>query len=200
MSKVKTMSSAVSGRAVGEFGLGAQAEGDRAAVAGHFGRTGDEAVDRIRLVQRRRHQRVVEMPQPLRGVALQNEVVEAVEGGAGGGADHGQAAALRGVGVHPFEMLEVGGVFELPEGRQTVPAVVGGGARRGEDKTGQHQRRLRDLHERCSRVVPHRQVSRRGGLAPRIGEPLGRRFIVPPHPQEGAVARGQLVRAAKHVP
>src|SRR6188474_2436461 len=45
-------------------------------------------------------------------------------------------------------------------------AVVGGGADRDEEETGQHQRRLRDLHERCFRVVPHFQVSRRGGTSP----------------------------------
>jgi hypothetical protein len=125
-------------RAVGKFGLGAQAESDRAAVACHIGGTGDEAVDRIRLVECPRHQRVVEVPQALGSVAFQNEGVEAVERGEGGGPDHGQAAALRGVGIDPFEMLEVGRVFELSEGRQAMLAVVGGGADRDEEETGQH--------------------------------------------------------------
>ena len=40
------------------------------------------------------------------------------------------------VGVHPFEMLEIGGVLELAEGREAMLAIVGGG-RRGEEKAGQ---------------------------------------------------------------
>ena len=73
------------------------------------------------------------------------------------GADGRQAAALGGVGIHPFEMLEVGGIFELAEGRQAVLAVVGGSTRRGQEKAGQ-QRKLEDLHEPRSRVVAHRHV------------------------------------------
>src|SRR5262245_24218459 len=44
------------------------------------------------------------------------------------------------------------------------------------------------------------QVSGPSGLAPSLGQPPGRRLIVPPHPHERAVARGQLVRTAVHVP
>src|SRR5215467_1765439 len=43
-------------------------------------------------------------------------------------------------------------------------------------------------------------VEFRGGLAPQIGEPLGRGLIIPPHAQEGTAAGWQLLGTPIHVP
>ena len=95
-------------RTVGEPGLGAQAEGDRVAVWRKLRRLRDEPVDCVGLVEPPRHQGVEQKLQPLCGVALQDEAVEAVEGGARGGTDHRQPPTLGRIGVHPIEVLEVG--------------------------------------------------------------------------------------------
>jgi len=57
---------------VGEMRLGSQMERHRHAVVGDLGALGNEAIDGIRLVGRRRHQRVEEKLEPLRRIALEN--------------------------------------------------------------------------------------------------------------------------------
>ena len=92
-----------------------------AAIGRQFGGVRDETIDRVGLVGGPRHQRVEQKVEPLRRIALQDERVEAVERRARRRADHRQAPALRRVGIDPLEMLEVGRILELAEGRQPMP-------------------------------------------------------------------------------
>ena len=107
-------------RAVGELRLGPQREGHRHAVRRDLRALGHEPVDGVRLVRRARHQRVEQKLEPLRRVALENVVVEAVEGGHPAPADEREGAALRRVGVRVGEVLEVCGIREIAEGREPV--------------------------------------------------------------------------------
>jgi hypothetical protein len=111
-------------RAVGELGLGAQPEGNAAPVGSELGRARDEPVDGVRLVERARHEAVEQVLDSLRGVALEDVTVEAVERDAAGGADHGQAATLRRVRVDVLEMREAGRVLEVAEGGEAM-ALLG---------------------------------------------------------------------------
>ncbi len=127
-------------RAVGELCLGPQLEDDRHAVGRHLGAAGDEPVDGVRLVERARHQAVEQVLEPLRRVALEDEVVEAVEGRAPGGADHRQAAAFRGVGIDVVEVLEVGRILQLAERRKPMARFGERGRReqrRGNGESGE---------------------------------------------------------------
>src|SRR5947207_9612094 len=59
------------------------------------------------------------------------------------------------------------------------------------------------FHMRMSPAFAYCRIIRsrgEGASAPRIGEPLGGRLIIPPHSQERAASRRQCVGAAKHVP
>ena len=113
-------------RAVGELRLGPQIEGDRLAVVGDLGALGHQPVDRVRLVGRRHHQRVEQQLEPLRRVAFQNVVVEAVEGGDAAPADQRESAAFGRVGIGVGEMLEIGRVGEIAEGREAGLLFRGG--------------------------------------------------------------------------
>ena len=112
--------------AVGEPGFGAHAKRHRAAVCRKLGGVGDQAVDGIGLIERARHQAIEQQIEPLGRVALQDEAVEAVEGGARGGSDHRQAAAFRRIRVDPLEVLEVGRILELAERREAVSLTFRG--------------------------------------------------------------------------
>ena len=110
--------------AVGEARLGAQIKRHRHAVIGHLGALGDEAIDRVGLVCRAGHQRIEQELEPLRRVALEDVVVEAVEGGDAAPAHEREGAALRRIGVGIGEMGEVGGVGEIAKGGQPVPPLA----------------------------------------------------------------------------
>ena len=116
-------------RAVGELRLGPQREGHRHAVRRDLCALRHEPIDGVRLVRRAGHQRVEQKLEPLRRVALENVVVEAVEGGHPAPADEREGAALRRVGVRVGEVLEVCGIREIAEGRE--PVLCFGTRRRG---------------------------------------------------------------------
>ena len=106
--------------AVAELRLRPELEGHRHAVVGDLGALRDEAVDRVGFVRCAGHQRIEQEVEALRRVTLENEIVEAVEGGDAAPADQGEGAALRRVGIDVVEMIEVGGVGEIAEGREAV--------------------------------------------------------------------------------
>ncbi len=101
-------------------------------VGRHLGALRDEPIDRIGLVLRARHQGVEHVLEPLGGVALQDEVVEAVERDLAPGADHGKAPALGGIGIDVVEVLEVGRILQLAECREPVARLRKGGGSRAE--------------------------------------------------------------------
>src|ERR1700730_10040994 len=91
-------------------------------------------IERIRLVLGSAHQARKSELGPLRAIALENEAIEGVESEEvlierTRGSNMREDTALWRVRVHIIEMLEVCGIFELPEGRHSVmlAALVGFG-------------------------------------------------------------------------
>ncbi len=125
-------------RAVGELRLRSHLEHDGPLVGRNIAAFRDEPVDRVRLVHGARHQAVEQVFEPLRRVALEDEVVEAVERLDAAGARRGEFAALRRVRVDVVEMLEVGGVLQLAERRKPVARLGAGGDR--EQRCGDGER------------------------------------------------------------
>ncbi len=66
-------------RSISELGFGPDLERHRHVVVGDIARLRDKAVDRIGLVVGAHHEAVENQLRALRGVSLENEVVEAVE-------------------------------------------------------------------------------------------------------------------------
>ena len=174
-------------RAVGELRLGPQIEGDRLAVVGDLGALGHQPVDRVRLVGRRHHQRVEQQLEPLRRVAFQNVVVEAVEGGDAAPADQRERAALGRVGIGIGEMLEIGRVGEIAEGREAVLCFP----RRPPGREGWRERGL----------LRRRSIAMAAGRAPselrRSRQLVGERLVEPPDLQEGWRQARQLSWAGR---
>ena len=169
-------------RAVGELGLGPQVERDRQAVGRPHRRARDQAVDGIRLVVGAHHQAVEQQRQALRGVALQDEGVEAVERQRRAGAHLRDAPALRRVRIDVVEMLEVRRILQVAEGRDAVPLDAVGGAAmavcRSKSKGG-----TRPGPQSAIEMLAKTQAA---SLAARLRQLLGRRLVVPPHPLEAA--------------
>ena len=92
-------------------------EGDRAFVVRYRNPLRQEAVFRVRLVHRLRHQRVVDGRGRGRRRALDDEGIEAVEGPP---AQTGHRAALRRVRIDIVEMREIGAVFQVAMNREAV--------------------------------------------------------------------------------
>jgi len=107
-------------RAVGKFCLGAQPERHRHAVGGNVGGLGNEPVDGIGFVGGRCHQRVEQHFKALGLVALQDVLVQTVEGVRPAGAHRHEAPALGRVRIDVVEMLEVRGVLQVAENRQAM--------------------------------------------------------------------------------
>ena len=108
------------GFAIGKAGFGTQIVDDPAAIFGVFQRFRDKAVDRIGFVIGPHQKRVIDQAEPLRGFALEDEPVQAIEGLRGKCAAKAHLAALWGIRVHIVEMREVCGVFQLAKGRDAV--------------------------------------------------------------------------------
>src|SRR5262245_54810552 len=97
-------------------------------VGRYLHRARSEAVQRVGLILGARHQAREGELHTLRTVALKDEAVERVEGEkvlieGPGCPDVGEHAALRGVWINVIEMLEVGRIFEIAEGR--YPMALG---------------------------------------------------------------------------
>ena len=109
------------GGAIGKACFGSQAEGHRLAVGGHVRCLRNEAIGRVGFVRSPHHEAVIDEPQALGGIALQNEAVEAVEGLQRRRADGDDASALGGGWVDVLEVLEIGRILEVAERGQAVP-------------------------------------------------------------------------------
>ena len=107
-------------RAVLPARLGPQREDHPGAILRHLDALGDQAVFRERLVQVADRQGVEQQSEAGGIVALEDELVEIVEG-----ADRrqGQRAAFGRVRVSVVEMGEVGAVFELAVHRRAMPRL-----------------------------------------------------------------------------
>jgi hypothetical protein len=110
------------GRAVVEARLRTQGEAIGQAVGADLDRACDEAVERVRLVERAHHQAVEGKIDPGRAVPAEDVGVERVEGVerliAEGLDDlRREAAAARGHRVHVIEVREIACVFQLAEAR-----------------------------------------------------------------------------------
>src|SRR5262249_3855995 len=97
-------------------------------VGRYLHRARSEAVQRVGLVLGARHQAREGELHPLRTIALKDEAVERIEGEkvlieGPGCPDVGEHATLRGVWIDVIEMLEVGRIFEIAEGR--YPMALG---------------------------------------------------------------------------
>src|SRR5262249_40329132 len=97
-------------------------------VGRYLHRTRSEAVQRVGFVLGARHQAREGELHTLRASALKDEAVERIEGEkvlieGPSCPDVGEHAALRGVWIDVIEMLEVGRIFEIAEGRD--PMVLG---------------------------------------------------------------------------
>src|SRR5262249_9549253 len=97
-------------------------------VERYLHRARSEAVQRVGLILGARHQAREGELHTLRTIALKDEAVERIEGEkvlieGPSCPDVGEHAALRGVWIDVIEMLEVGRIFEIAEGR--YPMAVG---------------------------------------------------------------------------
>ena len=130
-------------RAVVPARLGPQREGEDVAVGRDRHRFGKQAVERVGLVERPRHQRVVAHLHARRRVAARHEAVQRVEGRdvlvvLPVGRREIERAAFRRVRVEIAEMGEVRRIFEIAEGRQAVQRRIGRAFR---EKTARQKRR-----------------------------------------------------------
>ena len=130
-------------RAVVPARLVAKLEGHRG-IVGRIGRPfGDQPIGGRRLFEAVVHQALIDEPEPAGGLALVEHRVQAIERADIG---HAHQAALRRVGVHVVEMLEVGRVFRRADQRDGVMALRrvfcsarSGAARRRRGRAGQRQ-------------------------------------------------------------
>src|SRR5262249_47809655 len=106
----------------------------------HVRALGHEPIDGIGLIRRADHERVEQKLQPLRGVSLEDVVVETVKSGDATPADQREDAALGRVRVDVTETLEVGGISEVAESGKAVLRVGSGGSRLAEKHTGEKRR------------------------------------------------------------
>src|SRR5262249_54764232 len=121
-------------------------------VGRYLHRARSEAVPRVGLILGARHQAREGEVHTLRTIALKDETVERVEGEkvlieGPSCPDVGEHAALRGVWIDVIEMLEVGRIFEIAEGR--YPMALGVLARFDIPCEGRYE------------AAPRRSVSRR---------------------------------------
>src|SRR6516164_1494621 len=98
-------------------------------VGRYLHRARSEAVQRVGLILGARHQAREGELHTLRTIALKDEAVERIEGEkvlieGPSGPDVGEYAALRGVWIDVIEMLEVGRIFEIAEGRNPMALGV----------------------------------------------------------------------------
>src|SRR5215831_15390492 len=98
-------------------------------VGRYLHRARSEAVEGIRLVIGARHQAREGELHTLRTIALKDEAVERIEGEkvlieGPGCPDMGKDSALRGFWIDVIEMLEVGRIFEIAEGRNPMALGV----------------------------------------------------------------------------
>ena len=111
-------------------GVLAQAVGHGGEVVGEFRPLGQQAVGGKGLVERFRHEGIVDLADPALEIALQagDDEIEIVEPALGPEADE---AALGGLRVRVIEMLEIGRIFRLAHQREGMgpPAFLRGGAR-----------------------------------------------------------------------
>src|SRR5215470_12931137 len=111
--------------AIVERDAGPQQETISESVGRYLHRTRSEAVQRVGFVLGARHQAREGELHTLRTIALKDEAVERIEGEkvlieGPSCADVGEYAALRGVWIDVIEMLEVGRIFEIAEGRNPM--------------------------------------------------------------------------------
>src|SRR5215831_1927978 len=98
-------------------------------VGRYLHRARSEAVQRVGLILGARHQAREGELHPQSGIALKDEAVERIEGEkvlieGPSCPDVGEYAALRGVWIDVIEMLEVGRIFEIAEGRNPMTLGV----------------------------------------------------------------------------
>ena len=98
-------------------------------VGRYLHRARSEAVQRVWFVLGAHHQAREGELHPLRAIALEDEAVERIEGEkvlieGPSCPDMGEHAALRGVWTDVIEVLEVGWIFEISEGRHAVALGV----------------------------------------------------------------------------
>src|SRR6516164_2662055 len=111
-----------------ELDPGPQQKTIREPVGRYLHRACSEAVQRVGLILRARHQAREGELHTLRTIALKDEAVERIEGErvlieGPSCPDVGEHAALRGVWIDVIEMLEVGRIFEIAESR--YPMALG---------------------------------------------------------------------------
>ena len=131
-------------RAVGEFGARVERELDIGAVGVGVDRLGDQRIERESFIARARHQRLEDIvaegsvEQAARGVALDDEGVQAVERSLPGIVD---PPALGCIGIGVGEMREIG--------RQRRVAMHGDRVRRGAECQRLHEQQGRNRGEAC---------------------------------------------------
>ena len=116
------------------------------------------------------------------------------------GADGGEAAALRGVGIDPFEVLEVGRILEVAEGGEAMPArLLRRAATPAPGAAGQQRR-----HCTCASALQS-QLPHHSFAAPALS-PAPRRAAWPPPRRTTTPAGtrtlrdGSLAGPPEHVP
>src|SRR5262245_61059485 len=112
-----------------ELDLGPQQKTISEPVGRYWHRTRSEAVQRVGFVLGARHQAREGELHTLRTIAPKDEAVERIEGEkvlieGPSCPDVGEYAALRGVWIDVIEMLEVGRIFEIAEGRNPMALGV----------------------------------------------------------------------------
>ncbi len=108
------------GAAVGKLGFRPQGKGHRQPVIGHIRGFGHQAIHRIGLIPGPHHQGVEQERQALGRIALQDVVVEAVEGDPPFGANHRNAPAFGGIWVHIVKVGKVCRILQISKGRQPM--------------------------------------------------------------------------------
>jgi hypothetical protein len=115
--------------AIVEFDAGPQQKTISEPVGRYSHRARSEAVQRVWFVLGARHEAREGELHALRAIAPEDETVERIEGEkvlieGPSCPDMGEHAAFRGVWIDIVEMLEVGWIFEISEGRQAVALEV----------------------------------------------------------------------------
>ena len=122
--------------------LGSELEFECVPIVRNGHRFGQQTVERIGLVQRSHHQGVETHLNARRAVALRREAVQRVEGEGTlvedpVGRRKVEQAALRRIRVHIVEVREIGWIFEIAEGRQSMQFRAARSL--GEGATGQER-------------------------------------------------------------
>ena len=130
-------------RAVVETRLGPEHEFEAVAVLGNGDAFGQQPVDRVRLIERERHQRIETHLHARRRIAARHEAVQRVEGldvliEEPVGRREIEKPALRRVGVDIVEMREIRRIFQVAEGREPVQLLARRAGR--EDFSGKQRR------------------------------------------------------------